>query len=416
MPVPLATLQALESGFSATRVGPELVQPGQPVRVRLTPSTLDVQVTEMLSGELSLTWITKNVLFANYKTEPAFAVSPFDPAALDQTDVLVGGMLATAPVPVPAETEPLPTEPAKDLEGVPGQLAQLAGTVPIPILAEVPVHVGVSWSVRDEQGNAVAAGPTEFSAPQGTASPEVSFVFEPQTVELTAAMSVPMVRRSLRATVTLTAGPTQHAFDLPDIPVVIPAIPIPTVVVFFLHTNFAAGAAFIVVPNDSPLKNTAQLQTALNTVESTLGSLTSIVELGAFLLGLQELSNALAAQPHVQFRVANSANQFNNFNDVTLIQRAWYQNDTEAEDELSSMIFIGKERKGIRCFNARNTRRGAGTFTLTIGPELHALVRTLHSATPTSGPDGSQIVVDVPPPGSLFPATFGDELSSLQFL
>jgi hypothetical protein len=73
-------------------------------------------------------------------------------------------------------------------------------------------------------------------------------------VELTSTTSVPIVRRFIRATVTLKAGSTTHTFDHPDIPVVVPAIPIPTVLVFFLHTNFAAvsgddeGAAFVVVP------------------------------------------------------------------------------------------------------------------------------------------------------------------------
>lgn len=419
MPVPVATLQALASGFSATRIGPEVVQPGQPVRVRLSPSTVDVQATDLLSGELSLTWITKNVRFKNHSLEAAFADSPFDPAAL--ANVLDGGM----PARVPVVGNIVGTQ---ELPGVPGQLAQLAGTVPIPVSTELPVQVAVKWTVHDETGTAVAPGPTSFSTPQGTAGPDVSFVFAPQTVELTSAVSVPVVRRFIRATVTLTAGATQHVFPLPDIPVVIPAIPIPTVVVFFLHPDFAAsvgddaGAAFIVVPNNSPLKSTAQLQATLNTIQSTLGSLTSVANFAAFLLGLQELSNALAAQPqpNVQFRVADGANEIKNFNEVTLIERAWYQNNTEAEDELSSMIFIGPEGKGIRCFNFRNTRSGDGAFTLTIGPKLHAFVRTLHAWAPTSGPDTGELVVDVPPPSWPFPVrrpdTFGDELSSMLFL
>lgn len=409
MSVPVATLQALESGFSATRVGPEVVQPGQPVRVRLSPSALDVHVTDLLPGELSLTWITKSVRFKNHKIETAFNASPFNPTALDQAGVLEGGMPARAPI----AGNIVGTE---GLSGVPGQLAQLAGTVPIPV--EVPVKVGVSWTMHDENGVEVAPGPTSFSAPQGTTHPDVSFVFPPKTVELTADISVPAVRWSIRANVTLTVGGVQHPFALPDIPVVIPAIAIPTVVVFFRHSNFTAGtagAAFIIVPDHSPLRDLAQLQAALNAVQSTLGLVTSVANLAAFLLGLQELSNALAAQPHVQFRVTQD-NTFNNFNSVILIERKW-DFDTQAEDELSSMIFIGIEGKRVECFNDRYTRRKEGVFILTTGPEQHALVRHLHAVNLAVEPAGAGFTLSVRPPGGWFdPDHFGDNLSSMRFL
>jgi hypothetical protein len=161
-----------------------------------------------------------------------------------------------------------------------------------------------------------------------------------------------MARRFIRASVTLTAGTTPaHTFTLPSIPVDIPAIPVPSVVAFFLHTNFAArsgddeGAAFVVVPNDSPFRDLASLQSALNRLSSTISSLTSVASFASLLLGLNELTGALSAQPHVQFRMADPSNNYNDFNDVTLIQRGWLENDTEAEDELSSLIFVGPTGK-----------------------------------------------------------------------
>lgn len=408
MPVSPATLQALESAFTATRVGPELVQPGQPVRVRLSPSALDLHVTDLLPGELSLTWITKSVRFNDHRTEPALAASPFNLAALDQPGVLEGGMPARAPL----AGNIVGTE---GLSGVPGQLAQLAGTVPISV--EVPVDVHVEWAVHDEAGATVASGPATFSAPQGTVGPDVSFVFAPQTVELTADTPTPTVRLFIRARVTLSAGATQHPpFPLPDIPVVIPAIAIPTVVVFFVNSNFAGsgGAAFIVVPDNSQLKNLEQLQTVLNTLQSTLAPLTSIARLAAFLLGIQELSNALSAQPHVQFRVTRDY-RFNRFDKVRLIERDWAF-DTQAEDSLSSMIFIGPRLKVVECFNARNTNDDEGHFTLTIGPELHALVRHMHAVNLSVEPAGAIFTLMRNPPGGLFnPDHFGDNLSSMRF-
>lgn len=407
MPVPLATLQALESGFSATRVGPEVVQPGQPVQVRLSPSVLDLQhVTELLTGELSLTWITKDVLFKDHEIEPAFAASPFDPAVL--TSLLERGMPARLPV----AGSIVQTE---ELKGVPGQLAQLAGTVPVPVSTEVAVEVRVKWTVHDETGAEVAPGSPDFSAPQGTTRPEVSFVFAPQTVELTVDTLIPTVQRSVRATVTLLAGATQHMFSLPDIPVVIPAIPIPIVAVFFMHSNFTAGAAFIVVPDNSPLKALEQLQALLDTVQSTLAPLSSIAKFAAFLLGLQQLSNALSAQPHVQFRVTRDY-AFNRFDKVRLIERDW-ASDTQAEDELSSMIFVGPELREVECFNARNTNPKEGHFILTIGSELHALVRHMHAVNLSVEPPGAIFALMRRPPGGWFgPDHFGDNLSSMRFL
>ena len=418
MAVPLDVLQALASTFSAVLDGSSTVNPGSLVRVRLTPSfAKGVSATDFVDGSFNLTWITKNVRFDNALTETAFDAEPFVPSSINPLLTADGVPPGGMPARVPVIGNLVGTQ---ELTGVPGELSQLAGTFPIAV--EVPVAVSVAWSVIDIGGNVVAEGPGTFTAPNGLASPEASFLFVPQTVELTNTTNIPLVRLFIRATITLTAGTTTHSQALPDIPIDIPAIPIPTVIVFFLHKNFAAtsgdddGAAFIVVPNNSPLHSLSELQTVLNALESALSSLTSIAELAAFLLGVSELTGALAAQPHIQFRVADSSNHINNFNDITLIQRSWYQNDTEAEDELSSLIFIGPVRKRVSCFNARDRDSDEGQFDLTIGSKIFALIRDLHQATPVSEPDGGEISVVTAAPGGWFTADdFGDELSSLSF-
>lgn len=412
MAVPLEFLQSIASTFSAVLDGFSTVSPGKPVRVKLIPSTADgVSATDLVDGLFNLTWITKNVRFNNFNTEPAFETEPFVPSSVNA--LLAGAM----PARVPAVGNLVGIQ---ELQGVPGELSQLAGTFPIAV--EVPVSVSVAWSVVDSSGNAVAEGPGTFTAPNGLTSPEATFLFVPQTVELTNTTTVSFVRLFIRATVTLTAGTTTHSRTLPDIPVDIPAIPIPTVIVFFLHKNFAAangdddGAAFIVVPNNSPLRSLSQLQGVLNTIEGTVSSLSSVAGFASFLLGLSELNGALAAQPHIQFRAADSSNNINNFNDVTLIQRGFFENDTEAEDELSSLIFIGSVRKRVSCFNSRDRSTGEGNFDVTIGTLLHATIRDLHSTSPTSQPAGTEISIINTPPGGWFSAgDFGDSLSSLRF-
>jgi hypothetical protein len=402
MPVPLEYLQNLASTFSAVRSGPQEVLPGQPVVVKLVPSSAaDLRVTDLLQGALSLTWISKDVRFEDHTIEPAMTADPFDPATIDT--LLEGGMPARVPLVGGVGG-------FENLPGTPGQIAQLAGSFPVAV--EVPIHLSVVWEVLDaDAATVLAEGSSTFTAPMGTTSPEVAFLFAPQTIELTNTLSIPVTRRFIRATVTLTAGSTTHSFALPNIPVDVPAIPIPTVIVFFRHINFAAvsgdddGAAFIVVPHNSPLKSAAELQDTLNTLESTLSSLRSVAELAAFLLGLSELTSALSAQPHVQFRVTNASNNFDNFNSVTLI--SGFLNDIEAEDEMSSLIFIGPTRRQVRCFRDRN--RQGSRFLLTIGSALHVIVRSLHSKSPISEPDPALIEV------SATQRSFGNELSSLSF-
>lgn len=417
MTVSIEILQSLASTFSAVREGSGAVAPGKPVRVSLVPSSAgDLRVTDLLEAPIRLTWISKQVRFSDPNTEPALAATPFDLAAIDA--LLNGGM----PARVPVVGNLVGTE---NLPGTPGEIAQLAGSFPVAV--EVPVSLSVLWEVLDDARNVLLESASTFSAPDGTTAPSVSFVFPPLTVELTNTLQVPVVRRFIRATVTLTAGTTPpHSFVLPLIPLDIPAIPIPSVVVFFLHRQFAAssgdddGAAFVVVPNNSPIHSVSALQNTLNTLEATVSSLTSIANFAAFLAGLSDLSNALSAQPHVQFRVADSANNFDNFNDVTLKTNwgGWLfgWTNTEAEDELSSLIFVGPQGKVLQCFNARDRSTGEGKFDLTIGPKLHAVIRDLHVASPVTAPDGTEISAIVAPPGGWFaPSTFGDALSSLRF-
>jgi hypothetical protein len=423
--VPLSVLQGLESQFTAVRDGPELVPAGQPVVFHLLQGTPVINVTDVLSAPLDVAWIAKDVRFLNFGPEAALDTVPFQSAAL--LPLLQGGM----PVRVPVVGNLVGTQ---DLPGVPGLLGQLAGAIPIPV--SNPVGVSVHWDVLDAMHNPLAA--MQFSAPSGVDSLELTLTFPIQVEELTAAAAVTTVQRFIRATVTLTAGTTAHSFSLPEIPLLLPAIGIPKLVAFFLHTNFAAasgddsGAVLIVVPTNSPLQSLAQLQPILDSLQATAGTLTSLAEFASLLLGLQILSSALAAQPHVQFRVADS---IGNFNDITLISRAWYENDTEAEDELSSLIFLGPPGKVLQCFNDRHLDEGEGWFQLTIGrrvdmvegavevqtPEMFTLIRSLHDNPPVSWPTGGEIDVKKNPDGWNWMlahsiSSFGDELSSMKFV
>lgn len=398
MPVPVQVLNDLAATLRIGLTGPAQRPAGQPITAGIVPPVSSLNVSETLTGTLNLTWIMKDVRYSTAQVEPSL-----DPAALNAN--ILGGI-------------PLSGLPA--LPGVPGSLGQLTGSIPLPSMTTIPVQLEIEWRVRDETDSRDLVLGTDFLAPGGLNNPEVSIILAPSTVELTTDAPVPApVRRHLRARVRLSAGPTRTAWiDLPPVPVFVPALGLPTVLALFLHVDFQArsgdddGAVLVVVPANSPFGSIHQLQPALNQLQSAVSTISSFASFAAFLAGLSELTGALPAQPHVQFR---STNRINNLNDITLIQRGFFENDTEAEDELSSIIFIGPAAKRAQLFNARDTNAGAGAFTLTVGPNFVTIVRNLHSASPASEP-GGMLTVDTPPPGGIFgPSTFGDELSSLRF-
>jgi hypothetical protein len=392
-------LEAVLNGLSAGLTGTSQPGPGQPVRAAVIPSVNALTLTEVLSGDVDLTWVAKDVMYSTSDLEPDFASPALNAATL-------------AGKPITGATGIIP------VAGVPGLLGQLQGQIPLSSGASVPVQAFVTWQVLDDQGNPL--DPALYLAPMGLSSASVSVIFAPATAELTDTGGLPApARRSLRATVRLTAGTVGAGpRTLPDIPVFVPAVPIPTVLAMFLHVNFQArsgddeGAVLIVVPSNSPFRSLQQLQPALNTLQSTVGNLTSFASFAAFLLGLNELVSTIGAQPYVQFRAAD---RIANLDDITLIQRSWYENDTEAEDELSSLILIGREKRGARCSNDTNQDPGEGQFTVRTGGSLFVLVRNLHSVSPAA--EGGTLVIDRAPPGGWRePDQFGDELSSFEFV
>src|SRR5205814_1720249 len=152
------TLTTLADGMRSVREGPRNVSPGQPVTVAVVPSTDGLTVPVLAAGDVNVFWLTKNVRFADANVVPP---------PLQNVQIL-GGM------PIPNVTG--------TTQGVPGVIAELAGTVPIPV--QVPVSVKVRWIVTDDQGQPLTEG-TDYLAPDGLDVPVVQLVFAAAFVELT---------------------------------------------------------------------------------------------------------------------------------------------------------------------------------------------------------------------------------------
>ncbi len=449
MAVPLASLQALQSLFTSSRVGPQQTQPGSATRFRVHPEILDLRVIDIVPSPLQFTWISKDVRFDDPLTDGVLSNIPFQAPALDISILgrllstpqiasisqsLIGKDIAQALVQQPPVgggalvlTQQIDTTTNKDLtqgqvslgpdeakfQGVPGKLFQLAGNIPIPI--EVPVTVVVQWAVLDSAGNPV--GGASYAADPSLTALDLSITFVPAVVELTSLATPPLTRFQVQATLTISAGGTAlPPFSLPAIPVDVPAIAIPTVVAFFRHSHFAArsgdspGFVLIVVPNGSPLGNASQVTSVLTTLRNQLNNLTSVASFASLLLGVGELINAISAQPHVTFRKADSNDSIRNLNDITMIQNGMFTNDIEAEDEISSMIVVGPNGRRVSCFGARRKTHGEGFFTVVVSARLHATVRSLSAANPTSGPVGGELIVGSPAENG----TFNDMISSME--
>jgi hypothetical protein len=292
----------------------------------------------------------------------------------------------------------------------------------LPMIVQVPVRVDVEWKVFLTPGSTkkqeielkegtdfeiIPASPKHFGIIK---APEVSFLFHPRPVEPTADQIVPRpVAAKITARVRLTAKkandpndataevkfpePNQPPFEL-QLPILLPVIPLPTVLALFRHANFLPrdtnlrnrsnfidtpdGFVLLVVPENSPLKALTHLFDVLNTVEE-LGSLVgSLVPAQArLLLGLQKLAAAVGTQPHIKFRAVN---ELNNLNAVVMIQRDLTHNDIEVEDEVSSLILIGPPETKVSLFNNQDLVSNDGQLDVEIGGAGVVILRDLHTA------------------------------------
>jgi hypothetical protein len=259
-------------------------------------------------------------------------------------------------------------------------------------------------------GNALPGA--EAFSPGGLTSLTASFMFKPPFGELSTSAAVPaLVERRLHAQVRLSSGGVQGSWvDLPDVVVMLMPLLIPKVAAFFRHGGYAAtyndtsGFVLVVVPTNSPIGNVSGLTSILNSLEATLAPLSAFASLAGLATGVGALASAVAAQSHAKLRRVNS---ISNLNDITMISGTF--NDTEAEDEFSSIIFVAPQGQDIQCFVKRDFNTKDGAFTITTGNAQHALVPYLSSSNPASQPPG---LVHVDASSS----TFADKLSSLKFV
>jgi hypothetical protein len=294
------------------------------------------------------------------------------PAPLEQNLDLIGGM------------------PITGVTGVQGILGQISGTIPIPL--QVPVSVTITWSVQDTpqgadlkaQGNALTLG-NDLLAPDGLKAPEISLVFNAPVVELTANMALPVKPLYVHAQVVLSAqGVTTPPVDLPEVPLTIPALAIPTVAAFFDDPNYNAHSVFVMVPASSPFKSVNDLNALLTPLQNQVSGLSQFANFANFLLGIQLLSTALAAQPHVQFRSEDAERDLEN---IVWVPGSTFGTDYDADDAFSSLIFMAAPSAVtpiVQLSNEDNLDFGdEGGFEVHVGSDMYAALSQFNGNTET---------------------------------
>ena len=409
MPVTPDLLQSLIQTLRPQPQASDRVSPGQLMNVHLLPAPSELTVAETITRTLELLGIGKNVHFQ----APGVVPKP-----LAQNLKLVqqaASGICNLPVIKQVCDALRPT-------GIGGLLAQLSATYQVPTETSAALSVEVEWIVK-EADNSTILSTDEWKIRTGGTLPEMSFHIAPFVREWTSPPDLTPLQRWLHARVKLTAlGVTSGWLDVPGtgLPFFVEPLQVPRMLVGGLHKNFAAtsgndeGAALIVLPTNSPFTAWAQVMSTINNVRNTVAALSDLPRFASAMTGLPNILGTINSIPHI---VPVVADQVPYLNDIDLIQRGFFENDTEAEDELSSILLVGPPGSYAQLYNAQNYGNGEGQLTLTVGTELFSTIPDLHSADPAAGVGTAQRVT---PPGGFNPlpphniTQFGDELSSLQ--
>jgi hypothetical protein len=271
-------------------------------------------------------------------------------------------------------------------------------------------HVVAKWgvfkSVNGKQGAALSENKDFASAmSQG---PTQSFVMAPLRITDYTGAAPPADPYVIVATVAVTADktvlsvpPTTTKVISPEVPLEVPlslsALEVPSVFVLFLDDNFS-GAAAIYLPRSSTLNETQlklgarQLFETYNSAASTLNFVTWF---GSYVAGLQALQSVFEL-PHVNVKELKNAES--NLNDDDFIHRSALTstNDTEVEDESSSLLLLGPPNTKVQFFQDRDFSGGefdvqTGNLPTDFAPGV--LVRNFNALTPQSEPGGKLILV-----------------------
>jgi hypothetical protein len=278
--------------------------------------------------------------------------------------------------------------------GCPGPIIEPGtGGTPGSEFKDFQLHAkwGIYQSINGKRGPALVED-KDFKSPASQGAAQAFVLNALHKVVYTGATPPPkpfvvMATVSVTATKTVLSVPpsttkvTSDEFDV-EVPVSLAALEVPTVFVLFLDKNFG-GAAAVYFPANTAFRGSSQVArnnllevtgNLLDTYNSSASKLSTFAGMASFLTGLGVLNDALSL-PHVSVKELKDAES--NLNDDDFIHRSATSslNDTEVEDESSSLLLIGVEHTGVQFFQHRDFK--GMRFTARTGPEMAVLIRDL---------------------------------------
>ena len=376
LPELLASLSLQPSWVTATM--------GMPVTLSIVPDVSTARITEIRMVDVDFELIAKGVVFANGDLN--------DPAT-------------TGTLPI----QDLVTDPPAVAPGVPGLLGRIRGRMPVAVPSDVAPTLQVTWEVKDGSGNDLFAS-GDVVAVGGLGGTSVSLLFLPEAVEMRNHDDPGVTPRTVHARVHMIHNNSVVGSVSLSALVRVPKLALPTMLAMFRDRHYT-GPMLVAVPREVAIANVGELTSAVQGLVSSLAGYAA-TRLGFAHATVAHLATRLTTQSGIAFRKGDGISELD---DVTLA--GGIINDTEAEDELSSLVLISRSGRKAELFNDQRYAAGEGAFVLQTGPGLVAGVRDLHHATPACEPAGASVTVTKYPPGGYWnPDTFGDELSSVRFV
>ena len=254
--------------------------------------------------------------------------------------------------------------------GCPGPLSLGSGVV----LDQFELRV--TWDIFElVNGNRVELKDGEDYQSPSAAGLSRAFVLAPLHVVEYTGEKPPASAYFITATVTVVANKivtlppsTTQVTSAPtavDVPLSLLALEVPKVFVLFLDNNFG-GAAAIYFPKSTVFQGSSDNAQAkifegagriLDTYNTSVTRLGFVAWFASYMTGLEELRK-VRDLPHVDVKERKDSEK--NLNDDDFIHRPWYSslNDTEVEDESSSLLLLGPPGSGGQFFQDRSFKGG----------------------------------------------------------
>jgi hypothetical protein len=329
--VALAAPGLLAPGVAAAAIGPAEVEAAVralPVTVTTTPISSDPPVTRV---EARVSPVPSSVTVA----DPATAVDP-----------------STAP---------------------PAGLVAPGGQVTLT----VPLQTRVRWSAHDASG--AELDPMTWRAKGTLDGPVEQFFLSPVPRE-----DNRLTRRLLRARLTITATPPGLPplvieRTLPDVPVLVPALPVPNVLVLFREPSFRRrldlrtrtvkfeGPTLVVLTPGAGPREGGPLARRLRNLAEFMRRDPKLFPGYSALDSVSALEDAARGIERAASYAITSRLSIPSLNDHDIERRLFPRDDVEAEDEISSMILVGAPGTRVRLYVNRGCQSGRGQLDLTVG-------------------------------------------------